>query len=76
MGFRALELRRRLLDEAVGRKFHADELSELTMRDPGAIHEPTLRVLAHSQRIRALELRGRAAALAVRSDRALERDAR
>lgn len=64
MRFEALELRRRLLNEAVGREVHADELAELAVQDPAAIHEPTLRVLAHSQRIRAMELRGQAAALA------------
>lgn len=54
MRFEALELRRRFLNEAVGREVHADELAELAVQDPAAIHEPTLRVLAHSQRIRAI----------------------
>lgn len=65
MRLQPLEFRRLLLTEAVGCEAHADELAELAMRDPAAIHEPTLRVLAHSQRIRAMELRGQAAALAL-----------
>ena len=62
----ASELRRLVLNEAVGREVHADELSELAFRAPDMIHPPTLRVLAHSQRIRAMELRSQAAALTER----------
>lgn len=62
----ALELRRLLLNEAVGREVHADELAELAFQFPERIHPPTVRTLAHSQRIRALELRSQAAALAER----------
>ncbi|UIY43539.1 hypothetical protein [Methylobacterium radiotolerans] len=62
----ALELRRLLLNEAVGREVHADELAELAFQVPEMVHPPTLRVMAHSQRIRALELRSQAAALAER----------
>ena len=57
------DMMRRLLDEAVGREVHADALVDLAMRRPGDVHAPTLRVLARSQRIRAMELRGNAAAL-------------
>ncbi|KNY22637.1 hypothetical protein AKJ13_10240 [Methylobacterium sp. ARG-1] len=56
-------LMHRLLDEAVGREIHATALTDLTVRRPGDVHVPTLRVLARSQRIRAMELRGTAAAL-------------
>jgi hypothetical protein len=54
---------RRLLDEAVGREVHADALVDLAVCRPAEVHVPTLRVLARSQRIRAMELRGNAAAL-------------
>ncbi|GLS72873.1 hypothetical protein GCM10007890_48880 [Methylobacterium tardum] len=54
---------RRLLDEAVGREFHAEALVDLAVCRPGDIHVPTLCVLVRSQRIRAMELRGNAAAL-------------
>ncbi len=56
-------LRLRLLDEAVGRDDHADALAELAAGLSPEVHVPTLWVLARSQRIRAMELRGRAAAL-------------
>ncbi|UIY43571.1 hypothetical protein [Methylobacterium radiotolerans] len=56
-------LMRRLLDEAVGREVHADALADLAACRPGDVHVPTLRVLARSQRIRAMELRGNAASL-------------
>lgn len=56
-------LRLRILDEAVGREDHADALAELAAGLSPEVHVPTLRVLARSQRIRAMELRGRAAAL-------------
>ncbi|GLS68244.1 hypothetical protein GCM10007890_02560 [Methylobacterium tardum] len=56
---------RRLLDEAVGREVHADALADLAVRRPLDVHVPTLRALAHSQRIRAVELRGSAAALSI-----------
>ena len=62
----ASELSRLLLNEAVGREVHADELAELAFQTPEMVHPSTLRVLAHSQRIRALELRSQAAALADR----------
>lgn len=62
----ALKLRSLLLNEAVGREVHADELSELAFRASEMVYPPTLRALAHSQRIRALELRSQAAALAER----------
>jgi len=55
--------RRRLLDEAVGREAHADALASLAAHRPMDVHVPTLWVLARSQRIRAMELRGSAAAL-------------
>ena len=54
---------RRLLDEAVGREVHADALVDLAVCRLGDVHVPTLRVPARSQRIRAMELRGNAAAL-------------
>lgn len=76
MRYQALELRRLLLNEAVDREIHADELAELAVRDPAAIHEPTLRVLAHSQRIRAMELRAQAAALAVPNSQGIQGDTR
>lgn len=57
-------LRRHLLDEAVAREVHADWLSDLAAHRLIEIHPPTLQVVAHAQRIRALELRGQAAALA------------
>lgn len=76
MRLQALDLRRHLLNEAVGREVHADELAELAIRDPVAIHEPTLRVLAHSQRIRAMELRAQAAALAIRYAQGTQGDTR
>lgn len=56
-------LRLRLLDEALGREVHADALGELAADPYSDVHVPTLRVLARSQRIRAMELRGLAAAL-------------
>ncbi|XYD09117.1 hypothetical protein R1A27_00315 [Methylobacterium sp. NMS12] len=66
MRHQALELRRLLLDEAVGREAHADQLSDMALLNSETMHGPTLRTLAHSQRIRAMELHGQAAALAIR----------
>lgn len=63
MGLRTLKLRRLLLEEAARREAHADELAELAARATTAFHAPTLRNLVHSQRVRAMELRGQAAVL-------------
>ena len=56
--------RLRLLDEALGREDHAEALGELAACNSSDVHVPTLQVLARGQRIRAMELRGLAAALA------------
>lgn len=52
-----------MLDEAIGREAHADALATLAACRPTDVHVPTLWVLARSQRIRAMELRGSAAVL-------------
>ncbi|MCJ2086701.1 hypothetical protein MKK88_11955 [Methylobacterium sp. E-005] len=56
-------MRRRILDEAIGREAHADALATLAASRPMDVHVPTLWVLARSRRIRAMELRGSAAIL-------------
>lgn len=56
-------LRLHLLDEALGREDHADALGDLAANPYSDVHVPTLQVLARRQRIRAMELRGLAAAL-------------
>lgn len=61
------KLQKRLLIEALGREDHAEALMRLALSAAPHVHVPTLRVLARSQRIRAMELRGQAAALAVLS---------
>lgn len=63
----ALELKRLLLNEAVGREAHADALAELVVHAPDLVLGPTVRRLVHAQRIRAMALRGQAAALALAS---------
>ncbi len=61
---------RRLLDEAAGPEAHADALATLAACRPMDVHVPILWVLARGQRIRAMELRGAAAALFHRQGRA------
>ena len=56
-------VRHRLLEEAFGREAHAGTLATLAACRPMDVHVPTLWVLARSQRIRAMELRGSAAVL-------------
>lgn len=60
-----VKLRKRLLIEALGREDHAEALMTLAFLAAPHVHVPTLHVLARSQRIRAMELRGQAAVLAV-----------
>lgn len=56
-------MQQRLLHEAIEREIHADALVQLAVSAPARVHGPTLRMVARSQRVRALELRGQAAAL-------------